>query len=435
MEGITIHIMRHAQAEHNVAGEMHLVDPDLTAHGVMQCATFAAAHAALGARVTHVVSSPSQHCFRTAVLAFQPFFAGAGAGEVVLHPDLQEFAVLPCHIPRPVDEIEDLGGEYVDTTLLEQSESSGAGPSFRSRAANSPWRLNVEAARERARRARRWLRDLGRRHRDAAGAGGDDAEVAVVTHEAFALFLTQSDVVPWGPAQMRSYRFVSADDADAALEEIRDGGEEDDGQGPPPPPPPPPSGGPPGRSILKRKRDDDDDDDADDDEGTGGAKRRKTVSWRANLTDVRTFALSLTVDEGHLGGGGDDGALFWVGVGKTRYPTLDVSRFSGRMRLRARQIVRHAERFPHQELFPADVVAGSRLIGSQACDSDDEDSDDDEEAFPAAWDLEANPGARSSDRGVAVFLGKYKKLLRSAWPKKRRGGSRTARVRVRQAGG
>ncbi|KAL2260206.1 hypothetical protein VTK26DRAFT_5868 [Humicola hyalothermophila] len=224
-----VHLVRHAQGYHNLTGDHSLPDPDLTPLGREQCVELAAAFP-LHDRVTHLVASPLRRTLLTALLSFAPALARVEGGRVVAQPDLQEIASLPCDTgsaPAVLErEFGDGGGEgkgegKVDLGLVREGWNDKV-------SADSPYEPEMHKLEARARRARRWLRELGRQwQRENPGRG--DAHVVAVTHGGFLHFLTQDwdGMNPeagtgWRNTEWRTYEFVDeeeGDDGDARLRE------------------------------------------------------------------------------------------------------------------------------------------------------------------------------------------------------------------------
>jgi broad specificity phosphatase PhoE len=414
-----IHVIRHAQGHHNLRRQWDMVEPDLTGEGINQCLRLRETTRDLQDRITHVVSSPSWRCIRTAVVSFPDVIMWPGM-EIILHPHLQEVANSPCNIPHGIATIEELAGDYVNTDLLV------GGPDFRDRSPFSPYRWATEAVLERARGARTWLRQL-------AQTAGDDAHIVVVTHGGFANWLVGGDVQPWYNTTLRSYQFADlfGDDDEAELieddevdfgpgpedqDDVDDDDDNDEGGG---------DGSPgPSRSILKRRHDDD-----DDDEGGAGAgskfKKRKSVSWSEQLEHVRVFNLRLAaINKAKATAEKAEAKMAKLSKkgkkvekvstkkpkdvrDKRRHPALFVQfnkhSVTKTIALRARQIQRFASAFPEDDTFSA--VEFSQARAMQPLDALDQKGG--EVAWPKVW-TSSNPGRMNS---LNSFLAKWRKLF------------------------
>lgn len=176
---ITVHLVRHAQGFHNLnVPNQQIPDPYLTPLGKEQCAALRA-NFPHHDRVTHLVASPMRRTLQTCQLSFRP---AVDAGlKVVAQPLLQELSTLPSDTGS---EPEVLAAEYA------WADVSGVPKGWNDKTSEgSPWAPRVEALEERARKARVWLRELGRRWK--AEGRGDSADIVVVTHGGFLHFLTQ----------------------------------------------------------------------------------------------------------------------------------------------------------------------------------------------------------------------------------------------------
>ncbi len=223
-----IHLVRHAQGFHNLSREnQSLPDPDLTPLGKDQCARLAQTFP-LQPQLTHLVASPLRRTLYTCLLSFAPALDDTANSnptapkQVIALPELQEVSPLPCDVgsARAALDAEFGPAGQVDLRFVGEgwNDKSGASPF-------APMMGRLEA---RARKARVWLRELGREFE--AAHPGVDAHVAVVTHGGFLHFLTGDwdgmnpvKGTGWDNTEWRSYEFVEAEggDADAALRETR----------------------------------------------------------------------------------------------------------------------------------------------------------------------------------------------------------------------
>lgn len=117
--------------------------------------------------------------------SFRPALDNNGKKKITALPLVQEISANPCDVgSEPVVLRAEFGSlrEDGEPAWLDDSElTRGWNDKV---AAASPWAPRPERLEERARAARRWLRELGRK---SVG----DAEIAVVTHGGFLHFLTQ----------------------------------------------------------------------------------------------------------------------------------------------------------------------------------------------------------------------------------------------------
>ena len=226
-----IHLVRHAQGFHNLSrANQALPDPDLTPLGKEQCARLAQTFP-LHAQLTHLVASPLRRTLYTCLLSFAPALDGSSASsnptarappkQVIALPELQELSPMPCDVgsARAALDAEFGPAGQVDLRLVGEGWNDKSGAS-----AFAPVMGRLEA---RARKARVWLRELGREFE--AAHPGVDAHVAVVTHGGFLHFLTGDwdgmnpvKGTGWENTEWRSYEFVEVEgDTDAALRETR----------------------------------------------------------------------------------------------------------------------------------------------------------------------------------------------------------------------
>ena len=195
----TIHLVRHAEATHNISSE-HVVHPDtrLTLLGRMQADHIATTFPEIW-KVTHLVSSPSDRTIETCVRGFgAAVLDTALVSRITLHPDLQEVGHHNCNYPSKLGWLVLRWGRHVDTSLL--------GPGWDDRRPGSlcddadPANL---ASREV--RARSWLHELAK---SAVAGGEENPHIVVVSHQNFLNLLTRGNPYSlfWN-AEFRSYQF------------------------------------------------------------------------------------------------------------------------------------------------------------------------------------------------------------------------------------
>ncbi|AEO58779.1 hypothetical protein MYCTH_2306347 [Thermothelomyces thermophilus ATCC 42464] len=214
-----IHLVRHAQGVHNLCAENHaLPDPDLTPLGKEQCAQLAKTFPYQG-QLTHLVASPLRRTIYTCLLSFEPALRARDSSlvrrTVVALPDVQEVSASPCDTGSdPSALAAEFGpGGQVDLSLV--------APGWNVKTGGSAFAPVMDRLEARARRARAWLRELGRRFE--AAHPGRDAHVAVVTHGGFLHFLTQDwdGMNPqagtgWANTEWRTYVFAEEQGQDGA---------------------------------------------------------------------------------------------------------------------------------------------------------------------------------------------------------------------------
>ncbi|KAI1506259.1 phosphoglycerate mutase-like protein [Biscogniauxia marginata] len=204
----TIDVIRHAQAWHNASQDSYISDPLLTPEGEVQSYQFRDTYPFM-AQVSHVVASPLRRAVATALIAFDP--AVRSGKKAILLPDLQETGAMPSDTGSPPRRLEAMFKPHVDLSHLSER--------WYRRDESSDYAPDVAKVEARARRARRFLRDLAR-------GAPDDAHIAVVTHGGFLHFLTD-DYAGLGPGcfssfgntDMKSYQFADlhGDNDEAAL--------------------------------------------------------------------------------------------------------------------------------------------------------------------------------------------------------------------------
>ncbi|ROW03028.1 hypothetical protein VMCG_05811 [Cytospora schulzeri] len=215
---ITIHLVRHAQGFHNLTKiNEQIPDPYLTPLGKEQCATLCSQFPHHD-RITHLVASPMRRTLQTCQLSFQPA-VNAGA-RVIGQPLVQEVSMQPCDTGSEPEVLQAEFGAWADFGLVHKGWNDKTSP-------GSKWKPDVRALEERAREARVWLRELGRK---GIAEGADHADIVVTTHGGFLHFLTQdwdgmdfSRGTGWANTECRSYEFVEpeGDDSEAKVQETK----------------------------------------------------------------------------------------------------------------------------------------------------------------------------------------------------------------------
>ncbi|KAK4160054.1 histidine phosphatase superfamily [Cladorrhinum sp. PSN259] len=211
-----VHLVRHAQGFHNLCVENHqLRDPDLTPLGQEQCAALQKDFAHHG-KVTHLVASPLRRTIYTCLLSFEPVVERGV--KVVALPDIQEVSPFPCDTgSEPEDLQKEFGadGKVVLDLVKEGWNDKGIGSEY------APEMRKLEI---RARRAREWFRDLGKK--GAAEAENEEVNIVAVTHGGFLHFLTEdwdgmdlNKGTGWSNCEWRSYELVE-EGAEVKLKEV-----------------------------------------------------------------------------------------------------------------------------------------------------------------------------------------------------------------------
>ncbi|KAH8429092.1 uncharacterized protein LDX57_006762 [Aspergillus melleus] len=219
----TIHLIRHAEGEHNLpSAPPNLTDPLLTPHGRSQCLTLRSAASQIHPRISLITASPMTRTLQTAYLAFEPALAnGHCKPKILALPDAQEVCdypfntgsdlpilrerVSPAHLNIPVD-------------LSRVTEG------WNTKAPGSRYYPSRVALKARARDCRKQLFDLASELHDE---GVKEPEIVVVAHVSILHFLTQDwedagkfNGGGWSNAEMRSYDLkLDEDGAGVALVE------------------------------------------------------------------------------------------------------------------------------------------------------------------------------------------------------------------------
>ncbi|KAI1847712.1 hypothetical protein JX266_006207 [Neoarthrinium moseri] len=191
-----LHIVRHAEAEHNVDARYHLEDPKLTRRGKAQCGILSSAEKDLQKRVTHLVASPSSRAVETCALAF-PAVVERGK-KIILLGELVEVEPYHCNVPADIETLQREFGDLVEFKHLDAD--------YLDRSALSRYAATPSALEQRARVARRILSALAQSH-------GEDAEIVVVSHGGFIQWLVEDFDTTWENAELDSFRFNAASPA------------------------------------------------------------------------------------------------------------------------------------------------------------------------------------------------------------------------------
>ncbi|KKA26268.1 hypothetical protein TD95_000020 [Thielaviopsis punctulata] len=242
---VTVHLVRHAQGEHNLSHDAELLpDPSLTALGLTQCA---ALHASFPhhADLTHLVASPMRRTIQTCLASFAPSSSDSdsdpdsGSGSVsgsasvsatpglpvILLPKLQEIGPWPCDTGSPTALLETEFGAQIDTRRVH------AEPEWtRKREEGNLHQAVFAQIEKRALAARQELQQIARDYR--AREGGDtDVHMAVVSHGAFLHFLSgcfyeipRRTATVWSNAAYRTFTFAdpTLQDENAELVETQE---------------------------------------------------------------------------------------------------------------------------------------------------------------------------------------------------------------------
>ncbi|KAL8783781.1 MAG: hypothetical protein Q9213_004397 [Squamulea squamosa] len=198
-----IHLVRHAQAVHNLTTANHgMHDPKLTPHGENQCLELQSKFPYHDS-IELLVCSPLQRTIQTTLLGFDPEIS-RGVQCIAL-PEIQETSDLPCDTGSNIDVLkEKFKNKPLDLSLLREDWNNK----------KDRWAAEQEAIERRCCDARQWLRTR------------NEKAIVVVTHGGLLHYLTedwagseQFQGTGWENTEFRSYRFVAEDDESASIEE------------------------------------------------------------------------------------------------------------------------------------------------------------------------------------------------------------------------
>ncbi|KDN39973.1 hypothetical protein RSAG8_08422, partial [Rhizoctonia solani AG-8 WAC10335] len=209
-----VYLLRHGQAEHNVADDFSIHDAVLTPAGRQQCIDFAQANPDFQNVPQVILTSAFRRTLSTTLLALpQAFERLLPQGKVVLLPQLQETHNYPC----------DTGS---DRAVLEQTEEY-KDRGFDWSPLTDDWNKNqgFYAATPEALAARgRWVRRFVR--------GRPETEILLVGHGGIFREIdgrmkspdpaVVASLARWGNVECRVYTFGSDDDDDAVMVPIQE---------------------------------------------------------------------------------------------------------------------------------------------------------------------------------------------------------------------
>ncbi|KAF3905265.1 hypothetical protein ABW21_db0205227 [Orbilia brochopaga] len=114
-----VHLVRHAQGQHNINWQHHIRDPILTATGHAQCKALAASFPHHRS-VTTLIASPLKRTLQTAIECFHPLIHRLSTTNIEwrvrVDPMFQETGEWECDIGTPVTQL----AEFLPTTADEQ---------------------------------------------------------------------------------------------------------------------------------------------------------------------------------------------------------------------------------------------------------------------------------------------------------------------------
>ncbi|EWC46386.1 hypothetical protein DRE_04329 [Drechslerella stenobrocha 248] len=208
-----LHLVRHAEGQHNVNWQHEIHDPILTPKGHTQCATLSTGFP-YHQSVTNVICSPLKRTIQTTLESFSPSIERLAAADsqwrIETHPIFQEVGEWQCDIGSPVPTIKDFVHEcavtFPNINLYKRVDLLD----FTHVLALPDWPSKTglyEAGRveERADAARQYLFDNY----------SDSQELVIVSHGGFLHYLTNdwesyedAEGTAWGNTDCHSYEMI-----------------------------------------------------------------------------------------------------------------------------------------------------------------------------------------------------------------------------------
>jgi broad specificity phosphatase PhoE len=194
-----IHVVRHAESEHNVSKDFSILDPSLTPLGRQQAGNLGSTFP-YPDTVGLVISSPLQRTIQTTLLGFtkvldKRYYEDSsgngieGGAELLFDPDLQERSALPCDTGSDRKVLEKAFPTLDFSTLV-----SGWPSKEGAYAADDP------AVEERARKVRGHVRERAVLLKDSK-----KRDIVIVTHGVFMQFLVGDQEIDLPKAGWKSY--------------------------------------------------------------------------------------------------------------------------------------------------------------------------------------------------------------------------------------
>jgi broad specificity phosphatase PhoE len=205
----TIHLMRHAESEHNVSKDFSHLDPPLTTLGYAQAAQLVSTFP-YSDRIAVIITSPLRRAIQTSLTGFRHvldkryFDQASGFGvehgiALTLEPGLQERSAMPCDTgsERCVLEKEFLN---LDLEHLSENWEAKAGQ----------YAADDDSVTLRAAKMRETIKQL-----TVALRGNEKRDIVVVTHGVFMKFLSGDGNIDLPKAGWKSY-IIKEDEEDRA---------------------------------------------------------------------------------------------------------------------------------------------------------------------------------------------------------------------------
>ncbi|KAH9816235.1 histidine phosphatase superfamily [Melampsora americana] len=191
MSSKRIHLVRHAQADHNVNFDNHsFPDAALTPTGQEQCLELnqrTSSNIQKSAQL--LVTSPLRRTLQTTLIGFPQLIDELGGRSAIIAlPQLQENGSSPADTGSSRLDLErDKEFEGIDFSLLDDGWNSKSGV----------WSSDEDSLRQRAGWTRKWL------------AARPEEEIVVVSHGGALRYITEdyADYEPWGNTEYRTYTF------------------------------------------------------------------------------------------------------------------------------------------------------------------------------------------------------------------------------------
>ncbi|EUC60771.1 histidine phosphatase family containing protein [Rhizoctonia solani AG-3 Rhs1AP] len=204
-----VYLLRHGQAEHNVANDFSIHDALLTPAGRQQCIDFAQANPDFQNEPQVILTSAFRRTLSTTLLAMpQAFERLMPQGKVILLPQLQETHAHPC----------DTGSDRAVLEQMEEYKDRG----FDWSPLTDDWNKNQgfyaatpEALAARGRWVRRFVRDRPESEILLVGHGGIFREIDGRMKSSDPAVV--ASLSRWGNVECRVYTFQSEDDDDAVM--------------------------------------------------------------------------------------------------------------------------------------------------------------------------------------------------------------------------
>ncbi|KAF2735288.1 PGAM-domain-containing protein [Polyplosphaeria fusca] len=189
-----VHLIRHAEGQHNLSIESHNIrDPSLTERGKQQCLELSNSIDSIN-NIQCIIASPLRRTLWTALRTFQQILRATPELKIIALPELQETSTLACDTGSPLELLkEEFAGEPIDWTYMQDDWTNKTSGRYSPRA---------DLVANRARDARKFLQSK------------QEDEVAAVVHGGLLHFLTEDWAdharfcgTGWANCELRTYAF------------------------------------------------------------------------------------------------------------------------------------------------------------------------------------------------------------------------------------